>query len=107
MVGNDPVVASKEFKAVLAGDFASLPSGGLGSNANRPDSEKRIPVVLSCGAAIQDDEFEQLKAAVGEGNFKWSRLTIADLKAAGFQGTPDPTILAKAWKEKLSNLLKV
>jgi len=71
---------------------------------SRPDSEKRIPVVLSAGAGIPEEEFQQLKAEIGEGNFKWCRLTIPELSAEEIQSLPQPDRLATIWRRKLSTL---
>jgi len=105
VVGHDPFLAAREFRAVLSGDLSQLPSSGLGSNVKRPETERRVPLSIGAGAGIPDEEFEQVKKEIGEvGNVKFVKIRIEDIRATGNQGGPDPKVIASIWKKKLGEI---
>jgi hypothetical protein len=105
VIGQDPSIAAREFRAILSGDLSQLPSSGLGSNLGRPEAERKVPLSIGAGGAISDEEFEQVKKEIGEvGEVKFVKIGIEDIRATGHQGGPEPKILAQVWKGKLKEV---
>ena len=105
VVGEDPSVAAREFRAVLSGDLSQLPSSGLGSNVKRPETERRVPLCIGAGGGVPEEEFERMKREIGEvADVKFVKFKIEDVRATGHQGGPDPNILAPIMKRKLKEV---
>ena len=71
----------------------------------RPEAERRVPVAIGAGAGVSDEEWEQVKRDIGEvGEGKFVKIKIEDIRATGYQGRPEPKILAPIWKSKLKEM---
>jgi hypothetical protein len=99
--------AETELPALCAGDLSTLPSSGQGSNAAKPESERRLPRVVFFGKFIGDEEYEHVTRLIveraGPGKVQFLRVTNADVLAVGGSG-PDPDVIAKIYRNKIAAL---
>ncbi|KAK3502042.1 hypothetical protein B0T13DRAFT_526481 [Neurospora crassa] len=97
--------ALHELPALFSGDTSIVPSSGLGSNTNRPSSERHIPTALLVGgSSLSDEEYENIVSAVreaipgaeGSGTpVQFIRIGKRDVIAAGAFTGPNPETIAK------------
>ncbi|OIW29458.1 hypothetical protein CONLIGDRAFT_680307 [Coniochaeta ligniaria NRRL 30616] len=101
--------ASTELPALCAGDLSALPSSGLGSNAGRPQPERRVPVAVFFGGGIPEAEMERVQRLVGDKGgddavkVRFLRITREEVLAAGAAG-PDPEVIARLYRSKVAGL---
>ncbi|KAK3350447.1 hypothetical protein B0H65DRAFT_517726 [Neurospora tetraspora] len=96
--------ALHELPALFSGDTSIVPSSGLGSNTNRPASERHIPTALLFGGNLADEEYEKIVSSVreaipgaeGSGTpVQFIRVGKRDVIAAGAFTGPNPETIAK------------
>ncbi|KAL2114862.1 hypothetical protein VTJ04DRAFT_10525 [Mycothermus thermophilus] len=105
-----PAAASAELPAVCAGDLSVPDSTGIGSNASRPESERRVPRAIIFGGAVDDATLESIMSAVREAvaakggkEIGVVRVLREDVKAEGVD-FPNAEILTKIIRRKLGVL---
>ncbi|KAL2133094.1 hypothetical protein VTI74DRAFT_2925 [Chaetomium olivicolor] len=100
-----PATATSELPEVCSGNLDTLPSSGLGSNVDRPASERRIPRAIIFGAGVQDDDVMSVMGAVRAKapTVKMVRVTRKDIADAGAD-VPSPEVVAGVLKEILEGL---
>ncbi|KAK3940905.1 hypothetical protein QBC46DRAFT_384098 [Diplogelasinospora grovesii] len=101
--------ALHEFPAVCAGDLETEQSSGLGSNAELPPAERKVPRAVILGGGVPEHEVQAVRQAVLQATVDKEQqpmvvhLTREDILAAGGQG-PDPELIGRLLREKLASL---
>jgi|SRR3569833_137597 len=106
----DLETAKREIPLLLSGDKSFAPREGVGSNAARPESERRVPRAALCGGGVPDDEFEDLKKHVSTQlgrEIPWFKIALQDIKKhtpPGWEPSTGPVaeFAVKALREKLA-----
>ncbi len=98
--------AEAELPAICAGELATEPSSGLGSNAGLDVASRKVPRAIIFGGGIPDEEAERITKAVQARapGVKPIRVLRDEVVAAGGTAGPDPEIIVKLLKEKLSSI---
>lgn len=94
--------AQTELPKLFAGDLETTPSSGLGSNADLPAAERKVPRALIFGGGVPEEQIKLITDAVlaKAPNAKVVHITRQQVLNAGGQG-PNPEIIAKVLKAKL------
>jgi hypothetical protein len=105
--------ASTEFTEILSGNLEVAPSSGIGSNVDKPTTERRVPRAIVLGGGVSDEDYVALKEALvkgglkvegdGEDVVKFVRVLRDDILALG-ASRPDPTVISQVIRKKLGQL---
>ncbi|KAK3370079.1 hypothetical protein B0H63DRAFT_564311 [Podospora didyma] len=103
----DLTSALSELPSICAGEIATSPSSGLGTNATAQGIERRkVPQAVFFGGGFTDDEYEKICSAVRARNPKiyFIKVQKRDVLAAGSFG-PNPDTIAKIYRKKMAAAL--
>ncbi|KAK4213154.1 hypothetical protein QBC37DRAFT_180784 [Rhypophila decipiens] len=94
--------AQSELPALFAGALETAPSSGLGSNANLPPTQRKIPQALIFGGGVPEEQVKSITEAVlaKAPSAKPIHITREQIVNAGGSG-PNPDIIARVLKAKL------
>lgn len=99
--------AEAELPLLCSGELSATASSGLGSNAQLPVPERRIPKAVFFGGGIPEEEMERVKKLVsekaGSDAVRFLRVTRDEVLATGATG-PNPDIIARLYREKVADL---
>lgn len=108
--------AKSELPRILNGDTSCIPtSSGVGSNLQRPESERRVPRAVTCGGGIPDEEYKELKEIVHKAigrEIPWYKVYPGDVtkyipeqeRKAESQGPPDGKYIAMFFRDAMKGL---
>lgn len=94
--------AQIELPKLFAGDLETNPTSGLGSNADLPTADRKIPRALIFGGGVPEEHVKLITEAVlaKAPDAKPIHITRQQVLNAGGQG-PNPEVIAKVLKAKL------
>ncbi|KXX74900.1 Matrilin-4 [Madurella mycetomatis] len=97
--------ALSELPAICSGQLETEISSGLGTNVERPISERLPPRAIVFGGGVPDDQVVAVTGVVHATapNVKTVRVTREDIASAGADG-PNPEVITEVLRKKLSEI---
>ncbi len=98
--------AEAELPAICAGELATAPSSGLGSNAAVPEAERRVPRAIVFGAGIPRGAGSARDGRRAGARSRHQAVAVSrqDVLDAAGDGAPGPDVIAKVLREKLAGI---